>query len=144
MKILSPWPWPQGHPWGGDGADKNFRPISTIMPNMNEIHQRIFKIWGLINFNAKTLTLWRKDEWTYERTYVRTNEWTDERKSENYITPHTSYVGGITRSSTDSDGWPSTRSSTDLDGWPSFWPQVTQFQTWPRTHQANYFEQDSW
>ena len=57
MKILSPWPWPQGHPRGGDGADKNFRPISTIMPNMNEIHQRVFKIWGLINFNAKTLTL---------------------------------------------------------------------------------------
>ena len=62
MKILSPWPWPQGHPRGGDGADKNFRPISIIMPNMNEIHQRVFKIWGLINFNAKTLTLtfsWR-------------------------------------------------------------------------------------
>ena len=57
MKILSPWPWPQGHPQGGDGADKHFRPISTIMPNMNEIHQRVFKIWGLINFNAKTLTL---------------------------------------------------------------------------------------
>ena len=55
MKIL--WPWPQGHPQSGDGADKNFRPISTIMPNMNEIHQRVFKIWGLINFNAKTLTL---------------------------------------------------------------------------------------
>ena len=57
MKILSPWPWPQGHPRGGDGADKNYKPISTIMPNMNEIHQRVFKIWGLINFNAKTLTL---------------------------------------------------------------------------------------
>ena len=57
MKILSPWPWLQGHPRGGDGADKNFRPISTIMPNMNEIHQRVFRIWGLINFNAKTLTL---------------------------------------------------------------------------------------
>ena len=98
MKILSPWPWPQGHPRGGDGADKNFRPISTIMPNMNEIHQRIFKIWGLINFNAKTLTLWRKDERTNELTNagtnVGTNERTDERKSENYIPPHTSYVGG--------------------------------------------------
>ena len=57
MKILRPWPWPQGHPRGGDGADKNFRLISTIMPKMNEIHQRVFKIWGLINFNAKTLTL---------------------------------------------------------------------------------------
>ena len=44
MKILSLWPWPQGHPWGGDGANKNFRPIST-MPNMNEIHQKVFKIW---------------------------------------------------------------------------------------------------
>ena len=22
MKILSPWPWPQGHPQGGDGAEK--------------------------------------------------------------------------------------------------------------------------
>ena len=102
MKILSPWPWPQGHPRDGDGADKNFRPISTIMPNMNEIHQRVFKIWGLINFNAKTLTLWRKDEWwtnerTNERTNIRTNEQTDERKSENYIPPHTSYVGGIIR-----------------------------------------------
>ena len=58
MKILSPWPWPQGNPRGGDGADKNFRPISTIMPYMYEIHQRVFKIWGLINFNTKTLTLW--------------------------------------------------------------------------------------
>ena len=70
MKILSLWPWPQGHPRGEDGADKNFRPISTTMPNMNEIHQRVFKIWGLINLNAKTLTLWRKDE----RTNVQTNE----------------------------------------------------------------------
>ena len=76
MKILSLWPWPQGHPCGGDGADKNFRPISTTMPNMNEIHQRVFKIWGLINFNAKTLTLW----WKEERTYVRTNEQTEKRK----------------------------------------------------------------
>ena len=87
MKILSLRPWPQGHPRGGDGADKNFRPISTIMPNMSEIHWRVFKIWGLINFNAKTLTLWRKDE----RMNVRMNE----RKIENYIPPHTSYVGGI-------------------------------------------------
>ena len=45
MKILSLWPWPQGHPWGGDGANKNFRPISTIMPNMNEIHQKMNKVW---------------------------------------------------------------------------------------------------
>ena len=44
MKILSLWPWPQGHPWGGEGANKNFRPISTIMPNMNEFHQKVFKI----------------------------------------------------------------------------------------------------
>ena len=27
MKILSLWPLPQGHPRGGDGADKNFRPM---------------------------------------------------------------------------------------------------------------------
>ena len=27
MKILSLWPWPQGHPQGGDGADKNIRHI---------------------------------------------------------------------------------------------------------------------
>ena len=71
-------------PRGGDSADKNFRPISTIMPNMNEIHQRVFKIWGLISFNAKTLTLWRKDERTNVRTNVRTNEWmnrwTEKRK----------------------------------------------------------------
>ena len=32
MKILSLWPWPQGHPRGEDDADKNLRPISTIMP----------------------------------------------------------------------------------------------------------------
>ena len=43
MKILSPWPWPQGRPRGGDGADKNLKPISTIMPNMNEIHQESSK-----------------------------------------------------------------------------------------------------
>ena len=57
MKILSV-TLIQGHARGGDGADKNLRPISTIMPNMNKIHQRVFKIWGLINFNTKTLTLW--------------------------------------------------------------------------------------
>ena len=49
--------------------------------------------------NAKTLTLWMKDERTNERTNEwtneRTNKRTDERKSENYIPPHTSYVGGI-------------------------------------------------
>ena len=70
MKIL--WPWPHGHLRGGDGADKNFRPISIIMPNMNEIHQRVFKIWGLVNFNAKILTLWREDERMNEGTNVRT------------------------------------------------------------------------
>ena len=90
-KILSPWPWPQGHPRGEDGADKTFRPISTINTNMNEIHQRVFKIWGLINFNAKTLTLWRTNEGMNELT----NVCTDERKSKNYIPPHTSYVGRI-------------------------------------------------
>ena len=66
MKILSP--------WSGDGANKNFRPISTIMPNMNEIHQRVFKIWGLINFNAKTLnpvTERRTNKWTYGQTEKR-------------------------------------------------------------------------
>ena len=88
MKILSHWPWLQVHPEGGDDADKNFRPISTIMPNMNEIHQRVFKIWGLITFNAKTLTLWRKDEWTYVRTNNRTN-------GKAIYPSHTSYVGGI-------------------------------------------------
>ena len=35
---------PKVTPRGGDGAGKNLRPISTIMPNMNEIHQRVFKI----------------------------------------------------------------------------------------------------
>ena len=60
MKILSPWPWPQGHPRVGLVLLKNLRPISTIMPNMNKIHQRVFKIWGLINFNAKTSTLRQK------------------------------------------------------------------------------------
>ena len=39
MKILSLWPWPQGNPRGGDGADKNVRP--NIKPNMNEIHQSL-------------------------------------------------------------------------------------------------------
>ena len=63
---------------------------------MNEIHQRVFKIWVLINFNTKTSTLWRKNE----QTNVRTYEWTDELKSENYIPPHTSYVGGIIRKPT--------------------------------------------
>ena len=72
MKILCLWPWPQGHPRGGDGADKNFRPMSTIMPNMNEIHQRVFKIWGLINFNAKALPCDGKmNEHTYKRTEKR-------------------------------------------------------------------------
>ena len=99
-------------PRGGDGADKNFRPISTIMPYMNKIHQRVFKIWGLINFNAKTLTLWQKDERTYEWTNKRTYERTDERKSENYIPLHTSYVGGITRASA--------KRVTNIPGWRHF------------------------
>lgn len=72
-------------PQGEDGADKNFRPISTIRPNMNEIYETVFIIWGHINFNAKTLTLWRKDERTYKQTNEHTYERTDERKSENYI-----------------------------------------------------------
>ena len=37
-----------------------------------------------------------------------------------------------------------TRFSADLAWWPSFWPQVTQFRTWPRYHQDKHFEQDSW
>ena len=32
-----------------------------------------------------------------------------------------------------------TRFSADLARWPSFWPQVTQFRTWPRTHQDKPF-----
>ena len=80
MKILSPWPWPQGHPRGGDGADKNFRPISTIMPNMNEINQRVFKIWGLINFNAKWPCDGKTNERTNELTYVWPNRRTEKRK----------------------------------------------------------------
>ena len=83
---------PRSPPRAVDGADKNFRPISTIMPNMNEIHQRIFKIWGLINFNAKTLTLWRKDERTNERTYVRTNERTNRRTEKRKLYTPTYFV----------------------------------------------------
>ena len=37
-----------------------------------------------------------------------------------------------------------TRFSADLALWPSFWPQVTQFLTWPRNHQDKHIEQDSW
>ena len=32
-----------------------------------------------------------------------------------------------------------TKFSVDLARWPSFLPQVTQFQTWPRTHQDKTF-----
>ena len=28
--------------------------------------------------------------------------------------------------------------SFDFALWPSFWPQVTQFQTWPRNHQDKH------
>ena len=34
--------------------------------------------------------------------------------------------------------------SADLARWPTFWPQVTQFRTQPRTYQDKHFEQDSW
>ena len=34
--------------------------------------------------------------------------------------------------------------SADLARWPSFWPQVTQFRTWPWNHQDKHSEQDSW
>ena len=84
MKILSLWPWPQGYPRGGDGADKNFRPISTIMPNMNEIQQRVFKIWGLINFNAKPLTPKKKIK--YEQIMLqRTDGQTNRFFADSYI-----------------------------------------------------------
>ena len=84
-------------PRGGDGADKNFRPISTIMPYMNKIHQRVFKIWGLINFNAKTLTLWRKDERTNEHTNERMNVRTNERTNgkAKTIYPHILRMSGV-------------------------------------------------
>ena len=36
-----------------------------------------------------------------------------------------------------------TKFSADLARWPSFWPQMIQFQTWPRTHQDKHFEYDS-
>ena len=32
-----------------------------------------------------------------------------------------------------------TRFSADLAQWPSFWPYVTQFQTWLRNHQDKHF-----
>ena len=37
-----------------------------------------------------------------------------------------------------------TKFSAGLAWWRSFWPQVTQFQTRPRTHQDKHFEQNSW
>ena len=39
-----------------------------------------------------------------------------------------------------------TRFYADLAWWTtcSFWVQVFQFRTWPRNHQDNYFEPDSW
>ena len=97
-KTLTLWLfYENSKPRGGDGADKNFRPISTIMPYMNKIHQRVFKIWGLINFNAKTLTLWWKDkrtnERTYERTYVRSNERTNGKAKTIY--PHILRMSGV-------------------------------------------------
>ena len=91
MKILSPWPCSQGHPRGGDGADKNFRPVYTIMPNMNEIHQRLFKIWGLINFNAKTDPVTERR--TNEQTYVRTNKRTNGKAKTIY--PHILRMSGV-------------------------------------------------
>ena len=33
--------------------------------------------------------------------------------------------------------------SADLAWWPSFWPQVIQFQTWPRFNRGKHFEQVS-
>ena len=36
------------------------------------------------------------------------------------------------------------RFSANMARWPSFWPQVTQFRTWPENHQDKHFEQDSW
>ena len=35
-----------------------------------------------------------------------------------------------------------TRFSADLATWPSFWPQVSQFQTWPRNHQDKHVHDD--
>ena len=36
-----------------------------------------------------------------------------------------------------------TRFSADLARWPSFWPQVTQFRTWPEFNRGKHFEQAS-
>ena len=71
-------------PQGGDGADKNLRPIYTIMPNMNENHERVFKIGGLINFNAKTFD--PKTKIKYERIILqRTHGQTNRFLADSYI-----------------------------------------------------------
>ena len=85
-----PWLWPRGHPWGGDGAVKNFRPIPTIRPNMNENYRRVFKIWGLINFNAKTLTLC--DGKTNKQTSIRMNKRTKGRTEKQKLYIRTYFV----------------------------------------------------
>ena len=41
---------------GADTADKNFSPVSIIIPNMNSIHIHIKSNELLKNFNTKTLT----------------------------------------------------------------------------------------
>ena len=91
MKILSPWPWPQGHPRGGNDADKNFRPISTIMPNMNEIHKGSSKYEVLINFNAKNFDP-MTERWTNELTKERTYERTCKRKEKRKLYTPTYFV----------------------------------------------------
>ena len=37
-----------------------------------------------------------------------------------------------------------TRFFYDLTQWPSFWPQMTNIQTWPRSHQDTCTQQFSW
>ena len=37
-----------------------------------------------------------------------------------------------------------TKFSAYLAWWPSFWPQVTQFQTWPRTQDKHFLQDSLW
>ena len=57
---------------------------------MNEIHQKVFKIWDLINSNAKTLILC--DRKTNERTHLRTKERTNGKVK--IIYPHILRMSG--------------------------------------------------
>ena len=75
------------------------------------------------------------------RLKMLTDEWTDGRRTKS---DHNSSSWAELRIAKNVTFGVLTRFPFDLAWWPSFWPHMTQFQTWLRNHQDKHFGQNSW